>query len=130
MLLSNLDEAELKMTQELKEQIQRDINQINQEIALISNSTYSWLEKPSNLLKLSQEAVELFNEGSPKQKMQLLDFVSSNLVLRDKQVEFTYNKPFDSLTKIKSEQMKRPDKKSGRFIWLTVWDSLRMAGIY
>jgi len=88
-----------EMYKELKQEIDNKIIEISEQISKLSQSTYDWLQQSSNLLKLANRAKKLFLEGNQEQKRQLLNSVSSNLVLRGRKVHYTYKKPFDILAK-------------------------------
>jgi len=52
------------------------------------------------LLNLCSRAPELFESSKVEQKRQLINFLLSNLKLRDKNLEFTLKKPFDVLVNL------------------------------
>ena len=117
-ILGNLDNDSEGMAQELRTSIENQIKVIQDKITILSDSTYNWLEKSSNLLKLASEAPELFKKGNHEQKTQLLSFVSSNLVIRDKELVYSYNEPFNSAVKTKNQIAERPENNSDRPNWL------------
>lgn len=118
LLLSEIDSDDREMAFELKQTMTTRINAIKAQIDTLSDNSYSWLEQSSNVLKLVNKAPELFLAGSPEQKVQLVNFVASNLVLSEGKVLYEYNKPFALATEIKSRKAERPDFGSDRPVWL------------
>lgn len=119
LLLNDHDvQEDREIVLELKNDIAKRIQVIQGQIDALSDTSYSWLEQSSNLLKLANRATELFSAANAEQKRQLLDFVSSNRVLRDKKVVYEYAEPFVLAANIKSQNAERPDNLSGRPIWL------------
>ncbi len=108
---------------ELKNDVEARIKAIQDQISSLADNSYDWLEQSSNLLKLANQAKELFLAATPEQKRELLDFVSSNRVLTGKKLGYELNKPFALATEIKAHNAERPDNLSGRPIWLRGQDS-------
>ncbi len=97
MINDDIDDRE--MYNELKEEIDTQIDRIEQKIAQLRQSTHDWLEQSSNLLELSRIAKKLFLSGNVAGKRKLLDSVSSNRTLKGRKVHYSYKKPFDILAK-------------------------------
>lgn len=123
LLIGRLDNEGRSMALELKRNIESKIAAIRDQIEALADSTYNWLEQSSNLLKLANEATHLFSVANSEQKRQLLDFVSSNRKIVGERLTFTYNKPFETLVKIKSSEKQNDQKVSDRLTWLGRWDS-------
>ena len=118
MLLGDLDKDAHEMAKELKNEITNKISSIQSKISSSADSSYSWLEQSSNLLNLVNEAGELFKQANSEQKHQLLNFVSSNLVLKDKKLSYTYKEPFALAVEMKTQNAERPENDSDRPNWL------------
>lgn len=118
MMSVEFDVEDREMALELRDGISKRIKVIQGQIEALSDSSYSWLEQSSNLLKLANKATELFSAANAEQKRQLLDFVSSNRVLKDRKVTYEYAEPFVLAANIKSQNAERPDNLSGRPVWL------------
>lgn len=125
LMLGEVDVDDREIAFELKESITKRIKAISAQIEGLSDNSYNWLEQSSNLLKLSKKATELFSIATAEQKLQLLDFVSSNRVLRDKKLTYNYTKPFIYAVKIKSQKIEKPDFMPGRPTWLRTWEDVR-----
>ncbi len=97
MLNDDIDDRE--MYNELKEEIDVQIDRMEQKIAQLRQSTHDWLEQSSNLLELSRIAKKLFLGGDVAGKRKLLDSVSSNRTLNARKVHYSYQKPFNILVK-------------------------------
>ncbi|MCH7492946.1 recombinase family protein [Patescibacteria group bacterium] len=86
-----------EMYRETKQDIENEIIQIQQRVGQLSESTYKWLEESSNLIKLCKQAKSSFLKADREEKLALLNYVSSNRVLLNRKVHFSYTKPFDVL---------------------------------
>lgn len=106
MLLEDFSSNDKETYNNLKKGIEEKIQDIESQITHLKDNTKYWLEQSSNLLKLSKQAKKMFLFADQEKKLQLLDFVSSNRVLKDKQVVFVYNKPFSLAKKMKEAQTK------------------------
>jgi len=97
------------MIEELKQDIEREISQATQKLENITQHTKDYLDQSSNLLHLAKNAHKLFLNGTREQKHILLNCVSSNLLLKDKKVHFSYKKPFDMLVKGQKSTIRLPE---------------------
>jgi len=86
-----------EMYKETKQDIENEIIQIQQRVGQLSESTYNWLQESSNLIKLCKQAKSSFLKANREEKLALLNYVSSNRVLLNRKVQFSYTKPFDVL---------------------------------
>lgn len=83
--------------QEVKNDIQNEILGLEGQLNKMNQSTENWLEQSSNLIYLAKHAGELFLEGTKEEKQTLINCVSSNLFLKDRNVEFSLKEPFNIL---------------------------------
>lgn|SRR3990167_4290857 len=63
------------------------------------DSEDSWLERACEFLNTAYHARNIMENGKDEEKIKLLKKVGWNLFLRDKNLEFSFNKPFDVLLK-------------------------------
>jgi hypothetical protein len=82
MVNGQIDDPE--MFKIFKTDVENQITEIEREMIKLSQGTYDWLEESSNLIKLCRYSKKLFLGASKEEKLQLLDFVSSNRVLDSK----------------------------------------------
>lgn len=108
---------------ELKQDVESKIKAIQDQVDQLADNSYSWLEQSSNLLQLATQAKELFQKATFEQKRELLDFVSSNRILRDKKLAYTLNKPFAVAAEIKAGKAVGGENDDDRPIWLRDLDS-------
>ncbi|HCR35932.1 TPA: hypothetical protein DIU22_02725 [Candidatus Woesebacteria bacterium] len=96
MLMGDVDDKETYL--EVKNDLQNEISQVQDKLLQITDHSQNWFDQSSNLLYLATHAQELFLEGTKEEKQMLIRCVSSNLFLKDKKVEFSFNKPFEILS--------------------------------
>lgn len=96
MLMGDVDDKETYL--EVKNDLQNEIRQVQEKLLKITDHSQNWFDQSSNLLYLATHAQELFLEGTKEEKQMLIRCVSSNLFLKDKKVEFSFNKPFEILS--------------------------------
>jgi len=82
---------------EVKNDIQNEIFELQTQLNKIGQSSVDWLEQSSNLIYLAKNAGKLFIEGTKEEKQTLINCVSSNLFLKNRNVEFSLKQPFDIL---------------------------------
>ena len=71
--------------------------QIKREIDAIGENKQESVEKGVALIELTQKFETIYENGTPEEKRQLVEFVSSNHVLKNGSIEFKYESPFDLL---------------------------------
>jgi len=103
MLEKYIDQAyEDKVSGAISESLWRDKNgqwlleqsKITNEINAIGEEKQDYIEKGVCLIELAQDAENIYKNGSTEVKRKLVEFVSSNHVLRDGSIGFNYAKPF------------------------------------
>jgi DNA invertase Pin-like site-specific DNA recombinase len=83
-------------------------------ISQIERNPHIWLEPSERLIKFLTLAKEFFAEGDAQQKKEILETVSSNLLLKDKKLLITAKKPF----RLVAENCDSP-------LWCTLVDKVR-----
>lgn len=61
------------------------------------DTSANWLELAENFFETAFQAREILEGDNPEQKRELVRSVGWNLILRDKDLEFSFKKPFDIL---------------------------------
>lgn len=64
------------------------------------NANTRWFEQANNFLNIASEADKLFLGAKPKTKAEILSFVCSNLILKDRKVDCDYKIPFTYLVNL------------------------------
>lgn len=82
---------------EVKNDIQNEIIELQNQLGKIGQSSVDWFEQSSNLIYLAKNAGKLFLEGTKEEKQTLINCVSSNLFLKNRNVEFSLKQPFNIL---------------------------------
>lgn len=88
---------ELYNTQSKK--LENEVEDINTEIAKFKHANRAYLSEMEAFLSFCNEAPKLFKSSRPALKRELLRFVVSNLILKDKKVEFSLRTPFNIIAK-------------------------------
>jgi len=57
----------------------------------------NYIQKGVELIELVQHFEIIYKNATPNKKRRMVEIVSSNLVLRNGKLEFSYRKPFDML---------------------------------
>lgn len=123
MMLGEVSSSDEEMFSELREEVEERISLLEEKLRNLKHKSLDWLEKSSNLLKLANQAKNLFETATREQKLELLNYVSSNRVLRGKEVVFEYNKPFILANELKTRKKKQSAFGADRSMWLGGRDS-------
>ena len=74
-------------------------DQIKREIDAIGDNKQEAVKRGVALIELAQKFETIYENGTPEEKRQLVEFVSSNHVLKNGSIEYKYESPFDLLVK-------------------------------
>ena len=80
-----------------------------------SNTEAKYFEKYVDIIDLARRAGEIYQKRSPEEKRMLLKSIFTNLVIKDKKVAYTLNKPMEIVLrrvqeKIDAEKLFEPRK--------------------
>ncbi len=91
------------------------------------NANRSYLDEGVKLLKLSQKAVRLYKQQPMHEKHRILNFVCSNSIWKDGQLQPVYRQPFELLAVTNLEYRRKkaasPSENDLRSVWLPGPDS-------
>ena len=76
-----------------------ELEQTKRQIDALDDSKQDYMEKGVLLIELVQHTEKIYKNAKPEVKRKLVDIISSNHVLRNGTIEFSYRKPFDILAK-------------------------------
>lgn len=88
---------------EKNEQWKRERQETKAKIDALDDAKDEYIENGVLLIELAQRSESVYKLATPEEKRQLVEIVSSNLVLKDGNIEITYRKPFDLLAVSDSE---------------------------
>ena len=72
-------------------------DKIRQEMGSIGDDKQEIVERGVKLIELAQRFETIYENATQSEKRELVEFVSSNHVLKNGSIGFTYEKPFDLL---------------------------------
>lgn len=83
------------------------------------NTSVNWLELAENFFETAFQAREIMEKGNLEQKRDLVRTVGWNLILRDKNLQFSFKKPFDVLLQptMRSDVQGRKELNPRRDFW-------------
>jgi len=70
---------------------------IQNQISSMAGQKDEYLNRGVELIELVQHFETLYEKASPEKKRKMVELVSSNLVLKNGTIEYSYRKPFDIL---------------------------------
>ncbi len=95
-----IDEAITKDEHDRKKlQLKERQQAITLEIEEVTNADDIYRETVTDLVSIASQAPQLFNKANLKQKRRLINFAFSNLTLTGRNLQYTWNKPFDLFAK-------------------------------
>lgn len=71
--------------------------EIQKEIKAAGEIKDTYIQRGVEIIELTQNLDSIYKNATPEKKRRLVEIVSSNLVLRNGSLEFSYRKPFDVL---------------------------------
>ena len=80
-----------------KNAVVEDIASVESRINDTKLSARSWLELTEEYLDNAFNAKNIMQEGSAEEKRKLILSVGENLILKDKELKFSFKKPYDVL---------------------------------
>lgn len=103
------DRLDQKITNEFWERKQAEINKeqedIQTQIKRVKSEETKYFEIWLNILDLAYRAKEIYLKRSPEQRRVLLSHIFTNLILKDKKVDYQLKKPIEVLSKRVQEKI-------------------------
>ena len=98
-----------RITQTLHDEIATDLErrqqELNDQLKLLTSDNKEFQVTASYLLDLAQRAEQLFNESDPALQNKLLEYMLSNIELKDKKLSYTLNDPFRTIVETKKKAL-------------------------
>ncbi len=83
------------------------IEQIRNKIGLHASANIDYYEKGVKILELAQDAMNVYLRSDSHEKRRILDYISSNCVIKDGEFNIEYRQPFDMLAAFKEKEHKK-----------------------
>ena len=80
-------------------ELEDQAKELSNTISMFKDSPESFMECGVRIFELSQNAHQLFLNGTDDEKRRILNLVFSNITLKDGKLHYTYKKPFDMIAK-------------------------------
>ncbi len=90
---------------EIATELEKKQQELNDRLKLLTSDNKDFQVTASYLLDLAQRAEQLFNESDEGLRQKLLEYVLSNIELKDKQLSYILNDPFKSVIEAKKKSL-------------------------
>ena len=98
---------------------------MNDRLKLLTSDNKSFQLTASYLLDLAQRAEQLFKESNEALQNKLLEYVLSNIELKDKKLSYMFNDPFRTIVEAKKKSL----SGSNSNIWCGIVDAFQTSAI-
>jgi hypothetical protein len=120
------DLLEGRITQQFHDEIATELEnrqqELNDRLKLLTSDNKSFQITASYLLDLAQRDEQLFKESDEGLQNKLLEYVLSNIELKDKKLSYMFNQPFRTIVEAKKKAISGSNKNA----WCTLADVFRM----
>ena len=89
----------------MAKQITKKQQELNDLLKLLTNDNKQFQVTASYLLDLAQRADQLFKESDEGLRQKLLEYVLSNIELKDKKLSYILNDPFKTIVETKKKSL-------------------------
>ncbi len=96
---------------------------LNDRLKLLTGDNKSFQLTASYLLDLAQRAEQLFKESDEGLQNKLLEYVLSNIELKDKKLSYMFNEPFRTIIETKKKSLVGSESN----IWCSIVDAFQTA---
>ena len=109
------------ITQQFHDEIANDLERkqqdLNDRLKLLTSDNKSFQVTASYLLDLAQRAEMLFKESDDDLRQKLLEYVLSNIELKDKKLSYILNDPFKTIVETKKKSLSAHNSN----VWCSRW---------
>lgn len=99
----------MRITQTFHDEIANDLEkrqqELNERLKLLTSDNKNFQVTTSYLLDLAQRAEQLFKESDNRLRQKLLEYVLSNIELKDKKLSYILNDPFKTIVETKKKAL-------------------------
>ena len=97
------------ITQTFHDEIANDLEkrqqELNDRLKLLTSDNKNFQVTTSYLLDLAQRAEQLFKESDDRLRQKLLEYILSNIELKDKKLSYILNDPFKTIVETKKKAL-------------------------
>ena len=90
---------------EIATELEKKQQELNDRLKLLTNDNKQFQVTASYLLDLAQRADQLFKESDEGLRQKLLEYVLSNIELKDKKLSYMFNEPFRTIIEAKKKSL-------------------------
>jgi hypothetical protein len=90
---------------EIATELEKKQQELNDRLKLLTNDNKQFQVTASYLLDLAQRADQLFKESDEGLRQKLLEYVLSNIELKDKKLSYILNDPFRTIVEAKKKSL-------------------------
>jgi hypothetical protein len=103
------DLLEGRITQQFHDEIANELEarqqELNEQLKMLTSDNKSFQVTASYLLDLAQRSAELFRESDEALQQKLLEYILSNIELKDKKLSYILNDPFKTIVEAKKKSL-------------------------
>ena len=119
----------MEITQTFHDEIATELEkkqlELNDRLKLLTSDNKDFQVTASYLLDLAQRAEQLFNESDKGLRQKLLEYVLSNIELKDKKLSYILNDPFRTVVETKKKSLAAHNSN----IWCSIVDAFQTSAI-
>lgn len=123
----------MRITQTLHDEIATDLEkrqqELNDRLKLLTSDNKDFQVTASYLLDLAQRAEMLFKESDDDLRQKLLEYVLSNIELKDKKLSYILNDPFKSIVEAKKKSLAAHNSNIWCRMWVNVYTKLKLKSV-
>ena len=101
---------------DIANELEKKQQELNDRLKLLTNDNKQFQVTASYLLDLAQRADQLFKESDNGLRQKLLEYLLSNIELKDKKLSYILNDPFKTIVELK----KKTPNASASDIWCSI----------
>ena len=90
---------------EIATELEKKQQELNDRLKLLTNDNKQFQVTASYLLDLAQRADQLFKESDEGLRQKLLEYIHSNIELKDKKLSYILNDPFKTIVEAKKKSL-------------------------
>ena len=110
---------------EIATELEKKQQKLNDRLKLLTSNNKDFQVTASYLLDLAHRAEQLFNESDEGLRQKLLEYVLSNIELKDKKLSYILNDPFRTVVETKKKSLAAHNSN----IWCSIVDAFQTSAI-
>lgn len=114
---------------EIATELEKKQQELNDRLKLLTSDNKDFQVTASYLLDLAQRAEQLFNESDEGLRQKLLEYVLSNIELKDKKLSYILNDPFRTVVETKKKTLSGHNSNIWCRMWVNVYTKLKLKSV-